>query len=397
MAGVGSYDDWTGNVIPDADMRSLDPEAVAAASAVYSLSHPEDDVRDPAVLLSKAGFLKRGKVTVAAAIMLGKASESLVPSSVRIRWRLLDVDGYETDSRVFDGPMVLSAVQAASAVRNGSVEIGGSAPRIVSAYRMEMLKEAIYNAVAHQDYSMGGTVDVIERDSESVTVRSRGSFGPFQPESFVLCRSSPSPSRNRFLREAMSKAGMVPGRGSGIRGMYLSQIHRHFPLPRYYIDDDSVSVTISGMRSGPFPRILDAVGVLDPEDAISLDRLCSGRFVSEKAMRSLISKGLADTSGGVPCAVPGVVETAGGTDREAVLRLLEAGPCTRADVVAMLSARSSKPMTREQLSVKATNILQSLRRDGTVEKASGSTKSATYRIVPGDESGFRRRFRTPMW
>ncbi|MBR4227223.1 MAG: hypothetical protein IKR86_10775, partial [Candidatus Methanomethylophilaceae archaeon] len=111
----------------------------------------------------------------------------------------------------------------------------------------------------------------------------------------------------------------------------------------------------------------------------------------------LISKGLADTSGGVPCAVPGVVEAAGGTDREAVLRLLEAGPCTRADVVAMLSARSSKPMTREQLSVKATNILQSLRRDGTVEKVSGSTKSATYRIVPGGESGFRRRFRTPMW
>ena len=386
MAGISSYYDWTGNVIPDADVRSLDPAAVQAVSAIYASCHPgEGDVRDPAVLLSKAGFLKRGTVTVAAAIMLGKPSEGLVPPTVGIRWRLLDVDGYESDSRFFDGPMVLSAVQAASAVRNGSVEIGGSRPRIVGTYRIEMLKEAILNAAAHQDYSAGGTIDVIERDSESVTVLSRGSFGPHPPEEFVLGRSSPSPSRNRFLREAMSRSGIVPGRGSGIRGMYLSQIHRHFPLPRYVLDDGRVSVTIPGVRSGPFPRILDAVGVLDPEDAVNLDRLCTGRFVSEKGMRTLISKGLADTRGGVPCAVADPAEHSAGTDRDAVLRLLEAGPCTRSDVASLLAERSSKPLSKEQLDVKATNILQSLRREGLAVKTSGSTKSAVYELSSSRE------------
>ena len=200
MSGIGTYYDWTGNVISDADVRSLDPGAVRALRAKYALRHPEqaDEVQgwDPAVFLTKAGVLKRGKVTVAAAILLGKPSERLVPPSVRICWRSLDVDGEVTDSRAFDGPMLLSAVQAASAVRNWSVDLGS---RTVSAYRTSSLEEAIFNAVAHQDYSMGGTIDVIERDRESVSVRSAGSFGSIPPESYVLGKASPPSGRNRFL------------------------------------------------------------------------------------------------------------------------------------------------------------------------------------------------------
>ncbi|MBO4798414.1 MAG: hypothetical protein J5494_06575, partial [Candidatus Methanomethylophilaceae archaeon] len=66
MGSIRSYDDWTGNIIPGADIRSLDPEAVAALRAVYSLRNPESDVvpeTDPAVFLSKTGFLKKRKIT----------------------------------------------------------------------------------------------------------------------------------------------------------------------------------------------------------------------------------------------------------------------------------------------------------------------------------------------
>ena len=75
MGGVGTYDDWTGNVIGQADLGSLDPGAVRALRAKYALRHPEQSgevqVWDAAVFLSKAGVLKRGKVTVAAAILQG--------------------------------------------------------------------------------------------------------------------------------------------------------------------------------------------------------------------------------------------------------------------------------------------------------------------------------------
>ena len=393
MGGVGTYDDWTGNVIGQADLRSLDPGAVRALRAKYALRHPEhsDEVQDwdAGVFLSKAGVLKRGKVTVAAAILLGKASEGMIPSSVRIRLRSLDIDGAVTDSRVFDGPMLLSAVQAASAVRNWSVEIGGKEPRTVGAYRIATLEEAILNAVAHQDYALGGTIDIVERDRESVTVRSGGSFGPNPPESYVLGRASPPQSRNRFLREAMARSGMTVGNGSGIRGMFLSQAHRHFPLPSYYIDDSCVAVTIPGTRYGPLPRIMD-VHDLDPEAILDLDRVCSGRYVPERGMRRLIERGLVDTSMGVPCPVAGPSEPRRMTDRDAVIELMERGLVTRSDVVGLLRSRSSRPMTQEQLSSKATNLLQSLRKEGRAVKVSGSTKSASYMLPEGREPSERR-------
>ena len=389
MGGVGTYYDWTGNVISDADVRSLDPGAVRALRAKYALRYPEqaDEAQDwdAAVLLTKAGVLKRGKITVAAAILLGKASESLVPPSVRIRWRSLDVDGSVTDSRVFDGPILLSAVQAASAVRNWSVDLG---PRTVSAYRTSSLEEAIFNAVAHQDYAMGGTIDVIERDRESVSVRSAGSFGSTPPESYAVGRASPSSGRNRFLRDAMSRSGVVQGRGSGIRGMFLSQAYRHFPLPSYHVDDSFVTVTFPGTRYGPLPRIMDSCDGLGLETIVDLDRVCSGRFLPERRMKALIEAGLVDTRGGVPCPAVGLAESRRMTDREAVLELLRSGPASRSDVARLLESRAARPLTKEQVSVKATNLLQSMRKEGLVVKSGGSTRSAAYSL-PGTD-GERR-------
>ncbi len=389
MGSIGTYADWTGNVVSEADVRSLDPGAVRALRAKYALRFPEyaDEVQgwDAALFLSKAGLLKRGKVTIAAMILLGKSSEKILPSSVSIRWRSLDVDGAVTDSRMFEGPMLLSVVQASSSVRNWSVETGGKGGRTVSAYRTATLEEALLNAVAHQDYALGGTIDVIERDRESVTIRSGGSFGPYPPESYVLGKASPSSSRNRFLREAMSRSGITQGRGSGIRGMYLSQAYRHFPFPSYYTDDSCVSVTIPGVRYGLLPRVMDSYDSLEPEILLDLDRVCSGRFVPDRRMKGLIERGLVDTTGGVPCLALNPVKARRMTDREAVLELLRTRPVTRSDVADLLKSRSSKPLTPQQLSVKATNLLQSLKREGLVVKAEGRTKLASFKLKEPSE------------
>jgi len=122
---------------------------------------------------------------------------------------------------------------------------------------------------------------------------------------------------------------------------------------------------------------------LSLEDAIDLDRVCSGRFVPERRMRGLIERGLVDTAGGVPCPIAGVPEPRRITDREAVLELLRSGPVTRSEVAELLRSRTARPMTTEQLSVKATNLLQSLRREGRLVKSAGSTKSASYELSDG--------------
>jgi len=47
----------------------------------------------------------------------------------------------------------------------------------------------------------------------------------------------------------------------------------------------------------------------------------------------------------------------------------------------VLRFRDRKGMTDEQLSVKATNLLQNMRKDGRIAKAEGSTRSARYILV----------------
>jgi ATP-dependent DNA helicase RecG len=382
------YDDWTGNVVQAADLRSFDPEAVRAVRATYVSEH--SDERDAVAgmddyeFLSKAGVLKRGKVTVASMILLGKASERILPQTVCVRWRLLDIDGSEVESRTIGGSMVLAIRKVASIISNSTVKIDdGNGPVFVSTYRVASLTEAMFNALQHQDYTLGGTIEVIERENESVTIASKGSFPAVQPESFVRGQNQTMASRNSFLIKAMTDIGLVTNSGAGIRNLYMSQMHKHFPLPRFVITDDSVSVTFPGRREGSLARALDIHRGMEVQDILDLDRLDSGRYLSDKRIESLISRGLVTVYDGVPCINLDYEDPSSrfskGSDSDAVMQLLsENGSVTRADVVGILRLRDRKGLTDEQLSVKATNLLQSMRKDGRITKTEGSTRSARY-------------------
>ena len=382
------YDDWTGNVVQDADIRSFDPEAIRAIRATYMSEHSErrDEVSkmDDAEFLSFVGVLKRGKVTVASMILLGKSSEKVLPSTVCVRWRLLDVDGTVVESRTFGGSMVLAIRKVASIISNSTVKVDdGNGLVFVSTYRVVSLTEAMFNALQHQDYTMGGTIDVIERENESVTVSSKGSFPDVQPESFVKGQNQTMASRNAFLIKAMTEIGLVTNSGAGIRNFYLSQIHKHFPLPRFLISDDSVSVTFPGRREGAIARALDIHRDVEVQDILDLDKLDSGKYLSDKRMEALIARGLVTVYDGVPCINLDYQDPSSrfskGSDYDAVMELLkENGSITRGDVVDMLKFRDRKGLTDEQLSIKATNILQTMRKDGRITKTEGSTRSARY-------------------
>ena len=387
----GIYDDWTGNTVPDADIRSFDPEAVRAIRATYISEHPENrdeiSAMDDTTFLSRIGVLKRGKVTIASMILLGKMSERVLPQSICVRWKLIDVDGSLTDSRTINGSMVLAIRKIASIISNSTVKIDdGNEQTFVSTYRVASLTEAMFNALQHQDYTMGGTIDVIERENESVTVFSRGSFPDVPPEIFAKGQGQTMASRNAYLIKIMTEIGLVTNNGSGIRNFYLNQIHKHFPLPRYNITEDTVSVTFPGRREGSISRALDVHHNMEVADILDLDRLDSGRYLSNKRMESLISRGLVTVYDGVPCINLSYEDPSSrfskGSDYDAVMILLkENGSVTRSDVVDILRFRDRKGLTDEQLSVKSTNILQNLRKDGRIKKCEGSTRSARYELL----------------
>lgn len=389
MDAPGLYDDWTGNVVNDLNIRSLDLGAIRAARAVFRERFPdraaESQDWDDQTFLTRAGVFKRGKVTVASLILMGKKDVGYLPQTVSLRWRLVDQEGSVQDSRTFAGPMLLASSQAVSMVRNWTCTIGsGDDVRHVSAYRNASLLEAVRNAIAHQDYALGGTVDIVEREAESVTVVSRGSFPPRSPESFIAGAPQPRPVRNQFLVGAMAGLGVIPASGTGIRSMYVSQASRRFSMPDFDILDDRVAVRFSGIRAGAYFRVLDLREDLDLRTIMDLDRLSRQRFVPEKRIRSLVRRSLVEVVGGVPCIASGAGQDVlsafvTGTEEDSVLSLLDRnGSVTRADVADILSARDSKELSSEQLRVKATNLLQTMRKKGLIEKADGNTKSARY-------------------
>ena len=386
MAGESVYDDWTGNVVSDATVRSLDPAALRAARTIFLRDRSEDPSGiDDEAFLALAGLTKRGRMTNAAMILLGKATENVLPSTVCIRWRLIDTDGEQTDSRVFRGPVILTVRQAVSMIRNSTWKVGsGDNARQVSAYRVSTLMEAVFNAVIHQDFSYGGTVDIVERERESVTVISRGGFPKVNPESFILDRPDIPERRNPFLAKAAVGLKLVPGNGSGIRGMYLTQIRSHFPMPVFRMTDDTVAVTFQGNRRGAYCGLLDARDDIDVATAMDLDRIDRGLYVPGQRVALLERRGLVKTEDGMVFLMsgPGPAKVfPGGTDREAVAGMIrERGPVSRSEVADMLRSRDSKGLTEKQLSVKATNLLQSMSREGTIERTEGSTKSARYSL-----------------
>lgn len=389
MDAPGLYDDWTGNVVNDLNIRSLDLGAIRAARAVFRERFPdraaESQDWDDQTFLTRAGVFKRGKVTVASLILMGKKDVGYLSQTVSLRWRLVDQEGNVQDSRTFAGPMLLASSQAVSMVRNWTCTIGsGDDVRHVSAYRNASLLEAVRNAIAHQDYALGGTVDIVEREAESVTVVSRGSFPPRSPESFIASAPQPRPVRNQFLVGAMAGLGVIPASGTGIRSMYVSQASRRFSMPDFDILDDRVAVRFSGIRAGAYFRVLDLREDLDLRTIMDLDCLSRQRFVPEKRIRSLVRRSLVEVVGGVPCIASGAGQDVlsafvTGTEEDSVLSLLDRnGSVTRADVADILSARDSKELSSEQLRVKATNLLQTMRKKGLIEKADGNTKSARY-------------------
>lgn len=383
------YEDWTGNVVNDADIRNLDLGAVRAARAAFSERFPDRAEEaagwDDPTFLARTGVFKRGKVTVAALIMLGKSGDRMLPSGVCIKWRLLDPDGATADSRTFDGPALLASTQAVSMVRNWSCRTGsGDSEEVVSAYRTATLLEAVRNAIVHQDYGLGGTVEVVERENESVTVISHGSFPDRAPESFVRGQPPGAPRRNAFLYNAMAATGAIPAAGSGIRSMYLSQAYRRFPMPDFDVDGDRVAVRFSGLRGGSYARVLDLRADLEIRTIMDLDRVAKNRYVPDKRLKSLARRGLVDMIGDLPCIASGAGQEVAsaytaGTAQDAVLDLIRSkGFVTRADVAEVLASRDTKELTEEQLRVKATNLLQTMRKAGLIEKADGSTRSARY-------------------
>lgn len=277
-----TIEDWSAAIIESASISDLDPKAILIARTNYKdkykhLANEVDDW-DDITFLNKAKITINGKITRTAIILLGRseAEHFLSPSIAKIAWILKDNNKVEKDYIILSCPFILAIDVVFAKIRNLTYRYITDTtlfPEETPMYETYNIRESINNCIAHQDYSLGGRINVVEFEDKLVFTN----LGRFIPGSVENVLESDAPTetyRNKFLSEAMSNLKMVDTIGSGIKRMYINQRNKYFPMPDYLISDNKVQVTLIGkILDIEYARVLAQNKDLTLNEIILLDKV----------------------------------------------------------------------------------------------------------------------------
>ncbi|PSF08264.1 transcriptional regulator [Marinobacter fuscus] len=383
--------DWSAMTLPSASIDDLDSQAIALARQNFTQKNPRltDEAKhwDTATFLNKSKLTINGQITRTAILLLGKAEAShfLNPASTTITWILKDRDGIERDYQHFGCPLLLSVDEVFHKIRNLKYRYmreGTLFPEEVDQYDPYIIREALNNAIAHQDYEMGGKVTLIEFEDGRLCFSNLGQFIPGSVESVIQSDAPESRYRNRFLTDAMVNLNMIDTIGSGIRKMFVIQKNRFFPLPEYQLKNNRVEVTITGrVVDMAYARKLAEYPDLTLEDIMLLDRVQKRKPLTDdqaKHLKSLrliegrkpnfhISAQLADHSG----ERAQYIRNKAFDDqhhKQLILEYLDKfGTAKRVDINTLLLDKLPGVLSPSQKEHKIKNLLQALKHEGLIQ------------------------------
>jgi len=291
--------DWTATIVENAGIDDLDNQAIQKARIEFIKRNPKYKQEEPfwsdAKFLDKAKITIRGKITRTALILLGKEeSEHLLGSFVKIRWNLRTVDNQDKDYEIFSIPFLLAVDEIYKKIRNLKYRYlpdGTLFPEEFLRYDPFTIREPLNNAIAHQDFTKGGRVNVVEFEDDHLVYSNCGIFLPRSVEDVVLKDVPEEVYRNPFLVEAMKNLDMIETQGGGIRKMFNFQRKRFFPLPDFDFSDEKVKVTIPGkILNEEFARILINNPELSLEDILLLDKIQKKLPITDEVFQYLKKK-----------------------------------------------------------------------------------------------------------
>lgn len=383
--------DWSSEVLLRATIDDLDAAALVLAREKYAKKNPKlaDEIAQwsTATFLNKAKLTINGKITRTAILLLGKseASHWLNPATATVTWILKDKDGLERDYEHFSCPLLVSVDEVFNKIRNLKYRYltqGTLFPEEVDQYDPYIIREALNNAIAHQDYELAGKITLVEFEDGRLCFSNMGRFIPETVESVIQADAPEIRYRNRFLVEAMVNLNLIDTIGSGIRKMFLIQKKRFFPLPEYEITDRRVQVTITGkVVDIAYAKKLAAYPDLTLEDIILLDRVQKRKPITDEQAKHLkaqgliegrkpnyhISEQLADHSGD---RVQYIRNRAFDDQHYKKLILEYLGvykEAKRLDINVLILDKLPEVLDEQQKDNKVKNLLQAMRREGLID------------------------------
>lgn len=294
--------DWSAEICHEATLEDLDPHAIAVARQVFADKNKRlaQDIQDwdDITFLNKAKITIRGQITNTAIILLGlpESTYFLSPAQAHITWILKGVDGIEKDYEHFSPPFLLALDDVYKKIRNLNyryIASGSLFPEEVKQYDPYIIREALSNAIGHQDYRLGGRITVVEKEDSTLLFQNSGEFIPKTIENVLLQDAPETSYRNPFLVNAMVNLNMMDTIGSGIKKMYQIQRQRFFPLPDYDLTHERVRVKIMGkVLDQEYAKKLATVDNLTLHDIIALDKVQKGQAITEDEADALRKKSL---------------------------------------------------------------------------------------------------------
>jgi ATP-dependent DNA helicase RecG len=294
--------DWSAEILPNADINDLSKDAIIRARELFIVKNPklknEISNWDDITFLNKAKLTIKGKITRTAILLLGKSEVEhyINPASSKITWILKDKNNIEKDYEHFTCPLLLNTQKVFEKIRNLKyryLPYGTLFPEEINQYDPYIVREALNNCIAHQDYTIGGRIIVIENEDAHLIFINAGKFIPQSIEEVIFSDAPEHRYRNKFLAEAMVNLNMIDTIGSGIRKMFIIQKSKYFPLPEYDLYDDKVKLTITGkILDIKYAVKLAQINDLSLQEIYLLDKVAKHKQLTNTEIRVLRNKKL---------------------------------------------------------------------------------------------------------
>jgi len=280
--------DWSKQVIHEATIEFLDPDAIALARKNYKEKMIRDHIAEDVDSQSDEEFLTQlklmvdGKPTYAAMILLGKEScDYVFNTPPKIMWRLYGADGADKDYAIFTVPFINVADKILGKIRNLTYRYMPNQqslfPQETDQYDPWLLRELLNNSIAHGSYQLGGRIYINEFE-DHITITNPGEFLPQSVEMVLKPGYNPPFYRNQRLADGMVKFNMIDTATSGIRKVYRIQRDKYFPMPDFDLSQNGqVAVTVYGkILNEQYTYILYEHPELDLETVFLLDQVQKG-------------------------------------------------------------------------------------------------------------------------
>ena len=390
--------DWSAQVCEQATLADLDPQAIAEARRQFAEKNNTKPDRlaelaawDDATFLNKAKLTVRGSITHAALLLLGREESTslLAPAVARISWILKNERNEELDYEHFGPPLLLNVNKVLARIRNLTVRElpdGTLFPVELTQYDPWVIREALHNCIAHQDYGLRGRMQVVETP-HALLLTNVGGFLPGRVEAVIDQDAPLEIYRNPYLAEAMVSLNMIDTQGGGIKRMFQAQRRRFFPLPDYDLSQpERVMVTLRGrILDVRYTRLLMAQGELDLGTIMLLDKVQKGQRIDADDAKRLKAARLVE--GRYPnLLVAGSVAAVAGQKaqhirnrgfdsqyyRDLIVALVrEHQPVSRQDIDTLLLVKLPEILTEDQKLNRIHNLLRQLADSGQILNAGG--------------------------